>query len=723
MRYLLLLLLLAFSFSPLAAQDAAPAADSEFTDHPARVVGNIGGLNVRSTPAIEADNIVGRLQPGQQVHIIAREGAWQQVRSEDGKFGWSHSDYLIDMASRQIGETRQFLLDDRLMDAPTIVHAQLRHIGQHSYIYFAEHPGQSIGVNWNEVRAFAEVFDAHIYPETIALWAPDPKPSHEGDERVVILFTLGYKNSTSALAGFHRHRDKMPGERHPYGNRTGFIEMTWHNGINPDVLHHLAAHELQHLTQHHFDADEHSWVHEGFSVFNSAYLGYLEYQRYFAVSYLDLPNAQLDRAKLEACDYGSGFLIATYILEQLGLEALRDFVRRTENGLAALDAMLAEHGGGLDTESFFADFVLTNYLRDPQLSGGRFGYQMLAPLDLPKPYVNGLITELPTRIHESLYQYATDYYEIALPKNDQAIPLELTLQFPDSASLDGWLQFVQVVDGEVSLQRFRASEYRNRMMSATLQPNAEQAFLAISPFRIGARHITTAAPYTIQIQRAGSDATAADYATFAPAETANLADLTPQTEQKSPVQLALAVVSVVNEYARNNNRLLVQYKSAEIEQYMTRVKELLAAGADMSQYSGDVLVTVLGKIKSPELLALLLDAGANPNYKSSFDTFSPGAAHHLRFPISPLLYAIFFGDEESTRLLLAAGANPSTGSLSGQALHLAALDGNTRIIEMLLAAGASPTSKAGGRTAADFARQFGHHAAADMLEAAAARMN
>ena len=74
MRYLLLFVLLAFSFGPLTAQDAAPAATSVFTDHPARVVGNINGLNVRSSPAIETDNIVGRLQPGQQVHVPRPRG-------------------------------------------------------------------------------------------------------------------------------------------------------------------------------------------------------------------------------------------------------------------------------------------------------------------------------------------------------------------------------------------------------------------------------------------------------------------------------------------------------------------------------------------------------------------------------------------------------------------------------------------------------------------------
>ncbi len=87
-------LLLSLSFGFVAAQDAAPATVIEFTDHPARVVTNINALNMRSSPAIEADNIVGRLQPGQQVHVLAREGDWQQVRRENGLFGWSHSDYL-----------------------------------------------------------------------------------------------------------------------------------------------------------------------------------------------------------------------------------------------------------------------------------------------------------------------------------------------------------------------------------------------------------------------------------------------------------------------------------------------------------------------------------------------------------------------------------------------------------------------------------------------------
>ena len=138
LRRLILLLSLLSSVGMAAAQDATPEATTEFTDHPAQVVYGIPRLNVRRTPAIEADNIIGQLQPGQRVHVLAREGDWQQVRSEDGLFGWSHSGYLIDLPPRQIGDTRQFRIFSGPSLRPTVVNAELRYIGTHSYIYAIE---------------------------------------------------------------------------------------------------------------------------------------------------------------------------------------------------------------------------------------------------------------------------------------------------------------------------------------------------------------------------------------------------------------------------------------------------------------------------------------------------------------------------------------------------------------------------------------------------------
>ncbi len=715
MRYLLLLLLILLSFSSLAAQDAAQDAVIEFSDHPARVVTNINALNMRSTPAIEANNIVGRLQPGQQVHVLESEGEWQQVRSENGLVGWSHSDYLIDMPPRQVGEKRLFRIRDEVVDTAVLVNAELRHISKHSYIYVTEHPRQGKQANLGELRTFAKAFDEYIYPETFALWAPDPKPSHEGDERIVIFFHVGYKQ-TSTMAGFYHRRGDMPSELHPYRNRTGFLEMTWHNDVSPRFLNNITAHELQHLIQHHFDGDETSWVNEGLSVLTSAYLDYSESEQIILRPYQDQPYSQLNVSPELSCGYGPGFLFTTFILEQLGLEALRDFVRRPENGMVALDALLAERDSGLGTETFFADFVLANYLRSTQLADGRFGYQLLSSLPIPKPYVRGNIVELPTLAQQSLPPYATDYYDFALPESDQPQSLELTLQFPNSAAQDGWLQFVQVVDGEVKLQRFRASDFRNQKINVALQPDAEQAFLAISPFRANARYLTAKQPYTLKIHLAGSEVAVEDYTVIESALSPRTIGSTEATEHMSPSQMVAEIHATVDEIIENRNRIYAENKLGE---YIVKVEELIATGADLSQYGRNVLIKVVKSIRSADLLSVLLEGGANPNV-TSIGYIYPGVAQHLNFPYSPLNFAVFTEQVESVKILLDAGAKVNFARVPVSPLHIASLDGNTRIVELLLAAGADPLWKDSyGNTPAYYARKFGHHAAAQLLEAAA----
>ena len=210
----LFFLIFLFIVSMAAAQDTTPEAVTDFIDHPARVVTNINGLNVRSTPAIENDNIVGRLQPGQQVHVLAREGDWQQVRSEAGLLGWSHSDYLIDLPPRERGETRRFRFHDPHSKQWMTVDARLQYIGQHSYIYSS---------NFIGFDRIGKLFDEQVYPETMALWNIDPKPSHEGDERIVILYYPSQLGLGASSGGVYFGRETMPEEPNPYANRSGFI--------------------------------------------------------------------------------------------------------------------------------------------------------------------------------------------------------------------------------------------------------------------------------------------------------------------------------------------------------------------------------------------------------------------------------------------------------------------------------------------------------------------
>ena len=85
------------------------------------------------------------------------------------------------------------------------------------------------------------------------------------------------------------------------------------------------------------------------------------------------------------------------------------------------------------------------------------------------------------------------------------------------------------------------------------------------------------------------------------------------------------------------------------------------------------------------------------------------------FSGNALNLAVFFEREQKVSLLL------NYGAIAGRtALHLASMDGNTRIIAMLLEAFSNPELKsAAAKSAATTARQNGHIAAAEMLEAAA----
>ena len=510
-------LLLLLTVGITAAQDATPEAVTEFTDHPARVVTNINALNMRSSPAIEADNIVGRLQPGQQVHVLARDGDWQQVRREDGLIGWSHSDYLIDLSPRQLGETRLFRFYDPSVDRNVVVNAELRHVGAYNYIYFNSREGDSRAISTDLLRRIGNTFDDEVYSQTLALWSEGKVPSIEGDERLVILLVDGYYNITNRYRnGWYAGRNDMPGELNPYDNRVGFLGVRWLEAFNTERYGSILAHEFQHMIQHTVDRNEKRWVNEGLAEFTQAHLFSGDSQVLDIGLYFKLirdiehnPNSLCGAPLLsllsdlvsgsEATSYGAWQLFMTYIFERFGLDTLQHFARHPENGLTALNTVFSERDIELDADTFFADWVLANYLQDRQLDDGRYGYELLDQFPAGSPPPIGHITQLPAQIQGVGYQYATNYYEFHLPAADQTRNLMLKLQLTAPFSQDAWLQLVQVADDRVILQRFRVSDYRGQSIPASLEAGAIYAFLAISLFTPSQLDKTGLTDYTLNI--------------------------------------------------------------------------------------------------------------------------------------------------------------------------------------------------------------------------------
>jgi len=139
------------------------------------------------------------------------------------------------------------------------------------------------------------------------------------------------------------------------------------------------------------------------------------------------------------------------------------------------------------------------------------------------------------------------------------------------------------------------------------------------------------------------------------------------------------------------------------------VDALLAAGASVGtpRHDGRTALMVAGR--SPQVVARLLKAGADPL---------------AQLPTGwTVLHAAARQSADSVDLLLAAGADPSAAmASSGETpLHQAARTGQAEVVRRLLAAGADPQAQSvypgGSDRAVDLARQAGHADVVDVLVA------
>ncbi len=498
---LLLVLLLLFVTMLAHAQEAEPAL--------LEVAGVT--LRLRSGPSTD-DEVIARLTPRAAVELLQRGEQWSQVRSQDGQTGWAHNDFLLPWdernrpdALRRVGEKRLFRVRDHASryGGMVTVNAELRAVSDHSYIYTYARARNTGGAmarlpSDGTLLGLGEKFDTKVYRQSLSLWNIEEPPAFGEDERVVILIVDGFGDNLATIAWYVNRRD-MPQEAWPHG--TGFIGIGLSgNGADvnlPDAVATL-AHEFQHMLHDQTGGNQVAWVSEGLAEFSAAYLGVFDekWRNIGASFFLRRPRTRLNDA--QAPDYGAGLLFTTYLYERLGLDALRDFATRPQQGLAALDALLAERGDSMNADSFFADWVLANFLLDTQRDGGRYGYQMMGD-GLSPPPPRSHIRKLPTGFRESLPPYSTDYFE--LPGNagtDDLLLLDFRLSAPPPQ--DAWVQLVQVLPDSIDVQRFRASDYLDRPVLASVLDQAERRFVAVSPFATGARQHTQPLRYSLALR-------------------------------------------------------------------------------------------------------------------------------------------------------------------------------------------------------------------------------
>lgn len=214
-----------------------------------------------------------------------------------------------------------------------------------------------------------------------------------------------------------------------YGGHSNEVEMLYLD-CNPSDMSdasYTASHELVHLIQWGVEpfSGEELWVIENQAQSGTYVCGYPAYQvqtflEEGGVTPINWTSFPPDQARYVA-GYGAGFLFFAYLYENYGGE---DFLycslRSSSEGVSGVcEAIKDCTGESVDITSILVDWMLANFIDDPDVLSGRFGYQAfrvadydtVSPGNRPGLDYTGMIDELPyADPFHRLNGYAGNYY-------------------------------------------------------------------------------------------------------------------------------------------------------------------------------------------------------------------------------------------------------------------------------------------------------------------------
>ncbi len=298
--------------------------------------------------------------------------------------------------------------------------AVLRYVGDNTYIWIEE----DVEYNETDLKELGQTFDDVIVPVNREFFGTEWNPGVDGDPHIYILYAGGLGFS---LAGYYSSADQVHPMAHEYSNAH---EMFLINADNvylwEEYIYGTLAHEFQHMIHWYTDRNESTWMNEGFSMLAELINGYDVGGHDY--SYLNDPDIQLTTwggsGSNNSGHYGASFLFMAYFLDRFGEDATKAVVAHPENGMHSIDIVLSEMnirdpqtGDIITAEDVFADWVVTNYLRDSSVGNGRYDYLQYDGYQEAKltETISGYTSETLTR---GVHQFGVDYIRLTDLKGD-----------------------------------------------------------------------------------------------------------------------------------------------------------------------------------------------------------------------------------------------------------------------------------------------------------------
>ena len=229
-----------------------------------------------------------------------------------------------------------------------------------------------------------------------------------------------------------------------------YLSTTGSGGPSSDYMLAVAAHEFEHMIHWKYDDNEATWVNEGLAELAMWLYGHPDNISMFNSN----PDNNLTDWGSTWADYIQTYLWTLYFYEQYGGHPTTyAVVHEPLNSIAGYEAVLDDFGYSEDFADVFADWVVANFLDDPTLEDGRFGYE---GDDLPPFNVSGTYSSYPVSdIYKTVNHWAADYYRFQ--SFDDFETLLLSFDGADSNIFAVWA-LAQYADGSTEVLRMTLEE-------------------------------------------------------------------------------------------------------------------------------------------------------------------------------------------------------------------------------------------------------------------------
>jgi len=314
---------------------------------------------------------------------------------------------------RKVGDTDTFWATDVGTNENFEVDATLQYVTDHSYFWVQD------GVSYkdDEMKELMDAFENKIYPTNRAFFGSEWSPGVDGDEHIYILYTRGIGSS---IAGYYSSADEYHPLAHEYSNaHEMFLFNADNTFLDEEFTYGVLAHEFQHMIHWSQDRNESSWLNEGFSELATFLNNYNPGG--FDWVYTNNPDLQLNDwpndQNATTPHYGAAFMFTTYFLDRFGEEATQALAANPQNGMDSVDQTLqsinatdALTGDSISADDIVIDWLIANYLKDPDVGDGRYTYHNYEAA--PQPSATENISSCPHSQSYNVHQYGGDYLQI-----------------------------------------------------------------------------------------------------------------------------------------------------------------------------------------------------------------------------------------------------------------------------------------------------------------------